>query len=169
MKLLHPPERLSATQRRGVTTLYLAGPFEDGDGGPAQVRSWRDEVIDAVADLDVTVIDPRYAKWPELTPGSASRRGAFDWQCSMAFEADVVAVWVPAGRGAPAAMLILGYLGAKRNNAQKGSSVVVGGDGWDGLVTLFAQNQRLFPVGDTLSELIRLTRLQVTKALAEGS
>lgn len=166
MKLLQPTERLSAAQRRGVTTLYLAGPFEDGDGAPTQVRSWRDEVIDAVADLDVTIIDPRNARWPGLEVGSASRRGAFDWQCSTAFEASVVAVWVPAGRSAPAALMILGYLGAKRSNAQKGSSVVVGGGGWDGLVHLFAQNQRLFPVGDDLGDLMRITRIQVCEAIA---
>ena len=57
--------------------------------------------------------------------------------------------------------MILGALGAKRNNAKLGSSVVVGGGGWDGLVQLYAQNQRLFAAGDELGEVIRLARLQV--------
>ncbi len=73
-------------------------------------------------------------------------------------------VWVPEGRHAPTALMILGALGAKRNNAKRGSSVVVGGDGWDGLVRLFAQNQRLFPADGDLAEVIRLTRLQVEAA-----
>jgi hypothetical protein len=42
--------------------------------------------------------------------------------------------------------------------------VVVGGGGWDGLVKLFAQNQRLFVAGDELDEVIRLARLQVEAA-----
>ncbi len=73
-------------------------------------------------------------------------------------------------RHAPTALLVLGYLGAKRGNAKKGSSVVVGGRGWDGLVTLFAQNQRLFPVGEDLAEVIRIARLQVEAAMgAKGA
>ena len=96
--------------------------------------------------------------------GTPGRRGAYDWQCDSAFDADVVTVWVPDGSHAPTALLIVGYLGAKRNNAKKGSSVVVGGDGYDGLVRLFAQNQRLFPVDGGLEEVIRLTRLQLDAA-----
>lgn len=70
----------------------------------------------------------------------------------------------PGGPPRPTALLILGGLGVKRNNAEKGSSVVVGGGGWDGLVQLFAQNQRLFPVGDDLGEVVRIARLQVEQA-----
>lgn len=76
----------------------------------------------------------------------------------------MVVVWVPAGSHAPTALMILGYLGAKRSNAKRGGSVVVGGGGWDGLVKLFAQNQRLFPVGDDLGEVIRIARLQLEAA-----
>lgn len=43
---------------------------------------------------------------------------------------------------------------------------MVGGNGWDGLVQLFAQNQRLFPAGDDLAEVIRLARIQVEAAIA---
>ena len=156
--ILRAPERLTASQKKATTTLSLAGPFEDGDG------SWRDEGIAAFDDLDVTVLDPRNDRWPELEAGSAGRRGAYEWQCDSAFDADVVVVWVPEGSHAPTALMILGYLGAKRGNAKRGSSVVVGGDGWGGLVQLFAQNQRLFPAGDDLSEVIRLARLQVEAA-----
>lgn len=163
--ILRAPDRLTTAQRRATTTLYLAGPFEDGDGNVDAGRSWRDEVIDAFADLDITIVDPRNERWAGLEVGSAGRRGAFDWQCAQAVDADVVIVWVPEGRQAPAALMILGMLGAKRNNAKKGSSVVVGGDGWDGLVRLFAQNQRLFPVGGDLAEVIRIARLQVEAAL----
>ncbi len=164
--ILTAPARLGAAARRTTATVYLAGPFEDDDGSPTRPRSWRDEVIDALTELDVTIVDPRSERWPGLAPGSAGRRGAYDWQCSAAFDADVVVVWVPAGRSAPTALLILGYLGAKRSNAKRGSSVVVGGGGWDGLVQLFAQNQRLFPAGDDLAEVIRITRLQLEQALA---
>jgi hypothetical protein len=164
--MLVAPERLTAAQKRVTTTLYLAGPFEDDDARPDRGRSWRDDVIDACADLDITIVDPRSERWAELAPGSAGRRGAYEWQCAAAFDADVVIVWVPAGRHAPTALLILGFLGAKRNNAKKGSSVVVGGGGWDGLVQLFAQNQRLFPCGDDLDEVIRLARLQLEQAVA---
>ncbi|MBL8776704.1 MAG: nucleoside 2-deoxyribosyltransferase domain-containing protein [Acidimicrobiales bacterium] len=158
--ILRAPERLTAAQKKATTTLFLAGPFEEAG------VSWRDEVIEAFDDLEVTVIDPRNDRWPELEVGSAGRRGAYEWQCDSAFDADVVLVWVPEGSHAPTALMILGYLGAKRNNAKKGSSVVVGGDGWDGLVRLFAQNQRLFPSGGDLAEMIRLARLQVEAAIA---
>ena len=154
-------DRLTTAQRRATTTLFLAGPFDDGDGQPDAEHTWRDDVIEAFADLDVTIIDPRSDRWANLEVGSAGRRGAYDWQCSAALDADVVIVWVPAGRHAPTALMILGALGAKRNNAKRGNSVVVGGGGWDGLVQLFAQNQRLFPAGDDLAEVIRLARLQL--------
>jgi hypothetical protein len=167
--ILRAPDRLTAKQRRATTTLFLAGPFEDGDGGPAAARSWRDAVIDAVDDLDVTVIDPRNGRWADLEIGSPGRRGAFEWQCATALDADVVVVWVPDGRNAPTALMILGALGVKRNTAARGSSVVVGGGGWSGLVQLFAQNQRLFPVGDQLDEVIRIARGQLEVALAARS
>ena len=167
--ILRAPERLTAAQRRATTTLFLAGPFDDGDGTPDAGRTWRDDVIDGFADLDVTIVDPRSDRWAGLEAGSAGRRGAYEWQCAAAFDADVVIVWVPAGRHAPTALMILGALGAKRNNAKKGSSVVVGGDGWDGLVQLFAQNQRLFPAGNDLAQVIRLARLQVEPLLSSKS
>lgn len=165
--ILRAPARLTAAQKKATTTLFLAGPFDDDEGG----RSWRDEVIDALADADVTIVDPRNDRWSELEVGSPGRRGAYEWQCAAAFDADVVVVWVPAGSHAPTALMILGYLGAKRGNAKRGSSVVVGGDGWDGLVKLFAQNQRLFPAGDELDEVVRIARLQLdaaTKAKAKA-
>ncbi len=164
--ILKAPNRLTAAERKATTTLYLAGPFEDSDGTAGQQRSWRDEVLDAVADLEITVIDPRSERWAGLEVGSPGRRGAFEWQCASATDADVVLVWVPEGRHAPTALLILGALAAKRNTPARGSSVVVGGGGWDGLVTLFAQNNRLFPAGDDLAEVIRLARLQVQQAMA---
>ena len=157
--VLKAPDRLTAAQKRTTATLYLAGPFDDAD-------TWRDEVIGAYDDLDITVIDPRNERWPQLEVGSPGRRGAFEWQCAAAFDADVVIVWVPAGRHAPTALMILGSLGAKRNNPKRGSSVVVGGGGYDGLVQLFAQNQRLFPAGDDLGEVIRIARIQLEQALA---
>ena len=160
--ILRPPDRLTAAQKKTTTTLYLAGPFDDGEAaGP----SWRDRVIEACADLDVVVIDPRNDRWADLEPGSPGRRGAYDWQCDSAFDADVVTVWVPDGSHAPTALLLLGYLGAKRSNAKRGNSVVVGGDGVSGLARLFAQNQRLFPVDGDLDEVIRITLLQLRGAL----
>lgn len=153
--ILKAPDRLTAAQKKTATTLFLAGPFEDG----AKAKGgWRDEVIAAVDDLDVVVIDPRSERWADLEAGSAGRRGAYEWQCAAAFDADVVVVWVPEGAHAPTALMILGYLGAKRNNAKRSASVVVGGDGWDGLVKLFAQNQRFFPVDGDLDEVIRIAR-----------
>lgn len=161
--ILRAPARLTAAQRKATTTLFLAGPFDDD---PGVTRSWRDEVIDACADLDITIIDPRNDRWADLEPGSPGRRGAYEWQCASAFDADVVIVWVPEESHAPTALLILGYLGAKRSNAKRGSSVVVGGDGCGGLVRLFAQNQRLFPVDGPLPEIIRIARLQLDAAAA---
>lgn len=162
--ILTAPNRLTAAEKRTTTTLYLAGPFDEGGRGTD--RSWRDVVIDECSDLDITIVDPRSERWPGLEVGSAGRRGAYEWQCAAAFDADVVVVWVPDGSRAPTALLILGYLGAKRNSASKGNSVIVGGSGHDGLVQLFAQNQRLFPIGDDLHEVIRVARLQLVQAMA---
>lgn len=159
-KILQAPTHLTAAQKKVTPTLYLAGPFDDGS------PSWRDEVIEALGDLDPTIIDPRNERWAGLEVGSPGRRGAYDWQCATAFDADVVVVWAPAGSHDPTSLLILGYLGAKRSNPRRGSSVVVGGDAWDGLVKVFAQNQRLFPVGGDLGEVIRITRIQVEEAIA---
>lgn len=157
--ILRAPNRLSSAERKSRVTVYLAGPFEAGP------RCWRDEVIEALDDLDLTIIDPRNERWAQLPEGSPGRRGAYEWQCSIALDSDVVVVWVPEGRNAPTALMILGALGARRNNPSKGSSVVVGGNGWSGLVQLFAQNQRLFPVGPDLSEVIRVARIQAQAAL----
>jgi hypothetical protein len=164
--MLYAPARLTAAQKRATTTLYLAGPFEDDETGTGRTRSWRDEVIEAFDGLDITIVDPRSDRWPQLAHGSAGRRGAYEWQCAAAFDADVVIVWVPTGSSAPTALMILGYLGAKRNNAKRCNSVIVGGDGWDGLVRLFAQNQRLFVCGNDLAEVIRIAGLQLERALA---
>ncbi len=163
-KVIDLPKRLTAAQKRSTTTLYLAGPFEENDGNPGQ--SWRDQVIAACSDLDIVILDPRSPRWAEHKTGSAERRGMYDWQCSSAFDADVVIVWVPAGSHAPTALMIVGYLSAKRGNAKRGSSTIVGGDGWDGLVRLFAQNQRLFPMGNSLEEVIRVARLGLAESIA---
>lgn len=160
--ILQAPDRLTSAQKKAATTVFLAGPFDEGAG------DWREQVIAALGDLDVVIIDPRSERWADLEPGSAGRRGAYEWQCALAHDADVVVVWVPDGANAPTALMILGHLGAKRNTAAKGSSVVVGGGGWDGLVQLYAQNQRLFPAGDDLQEVIRLARIQVEQRLAKG-
>lgn len=157
--ILTAPNRLTAAQRR-TTTLYLAGPFDDD--GP----SWRDEIIAAYRDLDIVIVDPRNERWPDLELGSPGRRGAYEWQCTTAYDADVVIVWVPEGRHAPTALLILGYLGAKRGNPKLCNSVVVGGSGGGGLVQLFAQNHRFFSLGDDLGEIIRIARLQLEETLA---
>lgn len=151
---------MTAAQRRTTTTLFLAGPFDD------ERPSWRDEVIEACADLDITIIDPRNERWPQLDAGTPGRRGAYEWQCAGAYDADVVVVWVPEGSHAPTALMILGYLGAKRSNAKRSSSVVVGGNGWHGLVRLFAQNHRFFALDEDLSEVIRIARLQLTETIA---
>lgn len=164
--ILKAPARLTAAQRKTTTTLYLAGPFEDGDGDATPPRSWRDEVIDAFADDDVTLVDPRNPRWPGLEARGPGQRGAFEWQCTVAYDADVVIVWVPEGRHAPTALMILGALAAKRSKAGQGSSVVVGGDGWGGLLKVFAQNQRLFPIDGGLDEVIRIARLQLNNARA---
>ena len=158
--ILRAPEGLTAKQRKAVVSLFLAGPFDPEDG-------WRDHVIEGCDDLDVVIIDPRNERWPTLEPGSPRQRGAYEWQCASAFEADVVIVWVPEGSHAPTALMILGYLGAKRNNAKRLGSVVVGGDGWDGLVKLFARNQRFFPVDGDLDEVVRMARLALKQAGAE--
>ncbi|MCX6397298.1 MAG: nucleoside 2-deoxyribosyltransferase domain-containing protein [Propionibacteriales bacterium] len=158
--ILSAPDRLTAAQKKATTTLFLAGPFEDTGTG------WRDDVIAAYADLDITIIDPRNERWAGLEAGSPGRRGAYDWQCAAAFDADVVIVWVPAEAQAPTALMTLGYLAAKRGNAKRSSSVIVGGDGGDGLVQLFAQNQQLFPAGNDLDEVVRIARLALEQAIA---
>lgn len=158
--ILTAPNRLTAAQRRTTTMLYLAGPFDDD--GP----SWRDEIIAAYRDLDIVIVDPRNERWPDLELGSPGRRGAYEWQCTTAYDADVVIVWVPEGRHAPTALLILGYLGAKRSNPKLCNSVVVGGGGWGGLVQLFAQNHRFCSLGEDLGEIIRIARLQLEETMA---
>lgn len=158
--ILTAPDRLTAAQRRTTTTLYLAGPFDDE--GP----HWRDAIIDACDDLDITIIDPRNPRWSQLEVGTPGRRGAYDWQCAAAYDADVVVVWVPKGRHAPTALMVLGYLGAKRSNAKRQSSVVVGGEGCDGLVRLFAQNHRFFALPEDLDEIIRIARIQLAQSIA---
>ena len=74
--ILRAPARLTTAQRRATTTLFLAGPFDDGDGQPDAEHTWRDDVIEAFADLDVTIIDPRSDRWGisrSAPPGGAAR------------------------------------------------------------------------------------------------
>lgn len=158
--IISAPNRMTAAHKRAATTLFLAGPF--ADEGP----SWRDEVIGACNDLDITIIDPRNDRWQQLGVGTPGGRGAYEWQCAAAYDADVAVVWVPEGSHAPTALMILGYLGAKRSNAKRSSWLVVGGNGWKGLVRLFAQNHRFFALDENLSEVIRNARIQLAEAIA---
>lgn len=161
--IVTPTDRLNAAQKKQTASIYLAGPFDDKTD--SSQPNWRDQVTAGLQDLDAYIIDPRSARWAEFELDSPGRRGAYDWQCSMAFDADVVTMWLPADEHAPTALMLLGYLAAKRGNAKRGSSVVVGGNGHRGLAKLFAQNQRLFPVDGDIAEVTRISRVQLTEAI----
>ena len=161
--ILRAPNHLTAKEKKVTPTLYLAGPFDDDEvDGP----SWRDQIIEACDDLAITIIDPRNERWASLEKGSPGRRGAYEWQCHHAYDADVVVVWIPEGSLAPTALLILGHLGAKRSNPKRSSSVIVGGDGWDGLVSVYAQNHRFFPLQD-FADVVRIARIEAERAIEE--
>ena len=85
--ILRAPNHLTAKEKKVTPTLYLAGPFDDDEvDGP----SWRDQIIEACDDLEITIVDPRNDKvvgrFPNLVkepfPLPAELRFAFDGEAS---------------------------------------------------------------------------------------
>jgi hypothetical protein len=158
-RVIGPPTNLTKAERAARRSVYLAGTFE-----PA---SWRDDVIAAVADLDVDVYDPR-AACLETRDAADLASGAFagrlSWQLANAAEANVVIVWLPPRAPAVTALLHLGFLAAKRGGAKRGSSVIVGGPEGpaNDIVKAFAANTRVFYMG-ALADAIRGARYELTR------
>jgi hypothetical protein len=155
--VIRPPNNLTKAQRTR-RSIYLAGPFVDD--------AWRDEMIAALADLEVDIYDPRNGVWE--TPAAADLsagafRGMLDWQLSNAADATVVAFWLPRGVPALTATLQLGSLAAKRGGAKRGSSVIVGPEGEPtDIVRAFVASSRVFLM-PTVEAIIRGARYQLTR------
>ncbi len=100
--ILRAPERLTAAEegRHHERSSWLVRPTAT----PTAAGRASDEVIDAFADLDVTIIDPQSDRWPTLEvglPWPTWCRSRVRVVRAAAFDADEVIVWVPSREPPP--------------------------------------------------------------------
>jgi hypothetical protein len=117
--VLKPPAPLDLAGRRSV---FLAGSIEMGLAEP-----WQERVEQALADLDVCVLNPRRDQWDAGWEQSISNpmfRGQVEWELDGQDRADVIAMYFAPATKAPITLLELGLA------ASSGKLVVCCPDGY---------------------------------------
>lgn len=117
--VLKPPAALDLVGRRSV---FLAGSIEMGLAEP-----WQERVEQALADLDVCVLNPRRDAWDagwEQSITNPMFRGQVEWELDAQDRADVIAMYFAPATKAPITLLELGLA------ASSGRLVVCCPDGY---------------------------------------
>ncbi|MFO0561451.1 MAG: nucleoside 2-deoxyribosyltransferase domain-containing protein [Polyangiales bacterium] len=86
--------------------LFLAGSIEQG-----AAIDWQSVVIDALADVPLTVLNPRRAQWDSTWPQSASDprfREQVQWELTALERANTIALYLDPNTKAPVSLLELG-------------------------------------------------------------
>jgi hypothetical protein len=118
-QVIKPPAALDLGHRRAV---FLAGSIEMGLAEP-----WQARVEQALADLDVVVLNPRRDEWDagwEQSITNAAFRGQVEWELDAQDRADVIAMYYAPSTKAPITLLELGLA------ARSGKLVVCCPDGF---------------------------------------
>jgi hypothetical protein len=105
MIVLQPPASLSRLDA-SAPSVFLAGSI-DMDTAP----KWQDELIAALAETDLVVLNPRRDEWhPEWVQRASSEpfRGQVEWELEGLERVDLVAVYFAPGSQAPISLLELG-------------------------------------------------------------
>jgi hypothetical protein len=97
--------------------VFLAGSIEMGNA-----PNWQADLIAALADRDLTILDPRRAEWDASWRQSIDEpkfRGQVEWELDGLERADLIAMWFAPETKAPITLLELGL-------HARGGKVVVG-------------------------------------------
>ncbi|XXY54885.1 nucleoside 2-deoxyribosyltransferase domain-containing protein [Sorangium sp. So ce269] len=89
--------------------LFLAGSIDNG-----QAEMWQASVAQALADLDVVILNPRRERWePDWAQSldNPSFVEQVEWELRGLEEADVILMYFAAGSKAPISLLELGLFG----------------------------------------------------------
>jgi Nucleoside 2-deoxyribosyltransferase like len=147
-RVLRPPAPLDLAGRRAV---FLAGSIEMGLAG-----DWQAEVIAALADLDVAILNPRREDWDSSWRQSIDDprfREQVEWEIAAQERADLIPMYFAPETRAPITLLELGLFAAS------GKQVVCCPEGYwrKGNVEVVCARYRI-PFVETLPELIGVVR-----------
>lgn len=115
MSVHRPPALWSS--RAGAPTVFLAGSIEMGNA-----PNWQADLIAALTDRDLTILDPRREEWDASWRQSIDEpkfRGQVEWELDGLERADVIAMWFAPETKAPITLLELGL-------HARGGKVIVG-------------------------------------------
>jgi hypothetical protein len=101
----------------GAPTIFLAGSIEMGTA-----KDWQSELVAALADRNVTVLNPRREQWDASWRQSIEEpqfREQVEWELDGLERADLVAMWFAPDTVAPITLLELGL-------SARGDRLVVG-------------------------------------------
>lgn len=106
--VMTPPAPLPPRDER--LRIFLAGSIDRG-----QAPDWQGEVIAALADCDVVILNPRRASWDECWKPDADDslfRQQVEWELTGLEQADIIAMHLAPSSLAPISLLELGLYAA---------------------------------------------------------
>ncbi len=147
-RVLRPPAPLDLAGRRSV---FLAGSIEMGLAG-----DWQAEVIAALSDLDLVILNPRRDDWDSSWRQSIHDprfREQVEWEIAAQERADLIAMYFAPETRAPITLLELGLFAAS------GKQVVCCPEGYwrKGNIEVVCARYRI-PLVESLPELIEQIR-----------
>ncbi len=147
-RVLRPPAPLDLAGRRSV---FLAGSIEMGLAG-----DWQAEVIAALSDLDLVILNPRRDDWDSSWRQSIHDprfREQVEWEIAAQERADLIALYFAPETRAPITLLELGLFAAS------GKQVVCCPEGYwrKGNIEVVCARYRI-PLVESLPELIEQIR-----------
>ncbi|NJN15248.1 MAG: hypothetical protein HC822_02570 [Oscillochloris sp.] len=93
-----------------MPSLFLAGSIEQG-----RAVDWQTEVVTALADIQVTILNPRRAAWDaswRQTIDNKPFRNQVEWELTALERADLIAMYIAPETQAPISLLELGLFAA---------------------------------------------------------
>ena len=146
-RVLQPPAPLEVAGR----SVFLAGSIEMGLAG-----DWQAEVIAALADMDLTILNPRRDDWDSSWRQSIDDprfREQVEWEIVAQERADLIAMFFAPETRAPITLLELGLFAAS------GKQIVCCPEGYwrKGNIEVVCARYRI-PLVETLPDLIALVR-----------
>lgn len=135
--------------------IFLAGSIDMG-----KARNWQTEVTDAMADLDVAILNPRRDDWDSSWVQDISNdqfNEQVTWELDMQDAADLIVMYFDPEGQAPITLLELGLYAAS------GKIIVCCPEGYwrRGNVQMVCDRYAL-PLVDTIEEMIEIAREKLT-------
>ncbi|RYD49909.1 MAG: hypothetical protein EOP83_24615 [Verrucomicrobiaceae bacterium] len=107
MKSIKPPQKVDFAKARN--TLFLAGAIDNGAADP-----WQKQIEEALADRDVTILNPRRDDWDPTWEASTNNKSFVEqvnWELDGMENAETILFYFPANSKAPITLLELGLYG----------------------------------------------------------